>query len=172
MAVSCKLHFSEPDPFPPLLNLRACGAFYRDVFQDGHCLARIKVAAEMRELIDKARNQTPAKPSARPMPLAQPKGELSELLTAQYPQQHLAGMVVSKAVEQRLQRVLKEQKHHKTLAGHGLEPRPKLLLVGPPGTGKTLTASVLATELRLPLFVARFDSLITNSWAKAPRSFA
>jgi AAA+ superfamily predicted ATPase len=33
---------------------------------------------------------------------------------------------------------------------------------GPPGTGKTLTASVLASELRLPLFVARFDSLITK----------
>jgi SpoVK/Ycf46/Vps4 family AAA+-type ATPase len=126
--------------------------------QRGH----VKVAAEMRELVDKARNQTPTRPSARPMPLAQPKGELAELLTAQYPQQHLVGMVVSKSVEQRLQRVLKEQKHHKTLAGHGLEPRRKLLLVGPPGTGKTLTASVLATELRLPLFVARFDSLITK----------
>jgi SpoVK/Ycf46/Vps4 family AAA+-type ATPase len=37
-----------------------------------------------------------------------------------------------------------------------------LLLLGPPGTGKTLTASVLASELRLPLFVARFDSLITK----------
>jgi SpoVK/Ycf46/Vps4 family AAA+-type ATPase len=34
--------------------------------------------------------------------------------------------------------------------------------VGPPGTGKTLTASVLASELRLPLFIARFDSLITK----------
>jgi SpoVK/Ycf46/Vps4 family AAA+-type ATPase len=43
-----------------------------------------------------------------------------------------------------------------------LEPRRKLLLVGPPGTGKTLTASMLASELRLPLFVARFDSLITK----------
>ena len=38
-------------------------------------------------------------------------------------------------------------------AGHGLSPRRKLLLVGPPGTGKTLTASVLASELRLPLVV-------------------
>ncbi len=126
--------------------------------QRGH----VKVAAEMRELIDKARSQTAPRQRARPMPLAQPRGELAELLSAQYPQQHLASMVVSQPVEQRLQRVLKEQRHHATLAGHGLEPRRKLLLVGPPGTGKTLTAGVLATELRLPLFVARFDSLITK----------
>jgi SpoVK/Ycf46/Vps4 family AAA+-type ATPase len=58
--------------------------------------------------------------------------------------------------------VLNEQKQHARLRGHGLSPRRKLLLVGPPGTGKTLTASVLAAELRLPLFVARFDSLITK----------
>lgn len=126
--------------------------------QRGH----VKVAAEMRELIDRAQVRATPRQSARPLPLAQPKGELAELLTAQYPQQHLASMVVSEAVEQRLQRILKEQRHHETLAGHGLEPRRKLLLVGPPGTGKTLTASILATELRLPLFVARFDSLITK----------
>jgi SpoVK/Ycf46/Vps4 family AAA+-type ATPase len=126
--------------------------------QRGH----VKVAAQMRDLIDKARNQPAPKQSARPMALAQPKGELAELLSAQYPQQRLASMVVSASVEQRLERVLKEQRHHQTLAGHGLEPRRKLLLVGPPGTGKTLTASILATELRLPLFVARFDSLITK----------
>jgi len=122
----------------------------------------VKLAAQMRDLVDEARSRSTPKQSARPMALAQPKGELGELLTAQYPQQHLTNMVVSESVQQRLERVLKEQRHHQRLAGHGLEPRRKLLLVGPPGTGKTLTASVLATELRLPLFVARFDSLITK----------
>jgi SpoVK/Ycf46/Vps4 family AAA+-type ATPase len=71
-------------------------------------------------------------------------------------------MVLSPAVEQKIARVIKEQRNHERLSGHGLEPRRKLLLVGPPGTGKTLTASMLATELRLPLFVVRFDSLITK----------
>jgi SpoVK/Ycf46/Vps4 family AAA+-type ATPase len=127
--------------------------------QRGH----VKVAAEMRDLIEKARAHAATPRShVRALPLAQPKGELAELLTVQYPQQHLAHMVVSEAVQQRLERVLKEQRNHEALSGHGLEPRRKLLLVGPPGTGKTLTASVLATELRLPLFVARFDSLITK----------
>ncbi len=71
-------------------------------------------------------------------------------------------MVLSKEVEQKLQRVLLEQRQHERLSGHGLSARRKLLLVGPPGTGKTLTAAVLATELKLPLFTARFDSLITK----------
>lgn len=127
--------------------------------QRGH----VKVAAEMRELVEKAREQGGvSRPRTRALPLAQPRGELAELLAVQYPQQHLMQMVISSSVEQRLARVLKEQRNHEALTGHGLEPRRKLLLIGPPGTGKTLTAGVLATELRLPLFVARFDSLITK----------
>jgi SpoVK/Ycf46/Vps4 family AAA+-type ATPase len=126
--------------------------------QRGH----VKIAAEMRDLIDRAQHQVEPRQTARPSPLAQPKGELAELLSAQYPQQPLSSMVVSASVEERLQRILKEQRYHEILAGHGLAPRRKLLLVGPPGTGKTLTASMLASELRLPLFVARFDSLITK----------
>jgi SpoVK/Ycf46/Vps4 family AAA+-type ATPase len=126
--------------------------------QRGHS----KLAAELRDLIDEARAPQRPRLGARPVPLAQPKGELGELLTVQYPQKHLAQMVLSSDIEQKLNRVLKEQREHDRLTGYGLSPRRKLLLVGPPGTGKTLTASVLASELRLPLFVARFDSLITK----------
>lgn len=128
--------------------------------QRGH----VKLAAELKELIEAGRNQVASLggATARPLPIGQPKGELAELLTVHYPQHHLSHMVLSPEVEQKIERVLKEQRQHERLASHGLAPRRKLLLVGPPGTGKTLTASVLATELRLPLFIARFDSLITK----------
>lgn len=129
-----------------------------DEAQRGHT----KLAAELKDLIDQARATGSARSKARPLPLAQPKGELGDLLTVHYPEQHLTQMVLSPEVRQKIERVLKEQRQHERLSGHGLVPRRKLLLVGPPGTGKTLTASVLATELRLPLFVARFDSLITK----------
>ncbi|MPT11986.1 AAA family ATPase [Comamonas sp.] len=121
-----------------------------------------KLAAELRELIDKARAPAAPRARARTLPLVQPRGELAELLIAQYPQHPLKHMVLSKEVEQKLQRVLLEQRQHERLSGHGLSARRKLLLVGPPGTGKTMTAAVLATELKLPLFTARFDSLITK----------
>jgi len=129
-----------------------------DEAQKGH----IRLAAELKALIEAAQTRQQNRPTSRPVPLAQPKGELGELLTVQYPRHHLSEMVISADVALKLERVLKEQRHHEQLSGHGLAPRRKLLLIGPPGTGKTLTASVLASELRLPLFVARFDSLITK----------
>lgn len=95
-----------------------------------------KLAAELRDLIDEARARQKPRLSARPVPLAQPKGELGELLTVQYPRQHLAQMVLSGDVEQKLNRVLKEQREHERLTGHGLSPRRKLLLVGPPAQAR------------------------------------
>lgn len=129
-----------------------------DEAQRGHT----RLAAEMRALIDAAKERQFSKRAARPVPLAQPKGDLADLLTVQYPRHHMSEMVLPLEVRSRIERVLNEQRQHERLSGHGLSPRRKLLLIGPPGTGKTLTASVIATELRLPLFVARFDSLITK----------
>ena len=40
--------------------------------------------------------------------------------------------------------------------------RRKILIEGKPGTGKTLTASVIASELNLPLYIVQMDKLITK----------
>lgn len=129
-----------------------------DEAQRGHT----KLANELRGLIEEAKERNSLRTRPTPAPLAQPRGELADLLTVQYPQRTMAQLVVMPEVRAKLERVLKEQRQHSRLSGHGLAPRRKLLLTGPPGTGKTLTASVLANELRLPLFIARFDSLLTK----------
>lgn len=136
--------------------------FYAVAMQLAAHEARIghgKLALELRGLIDKAKAREPA-PAA--IPLVQPRGELSDLLQADYPKVRLADMVLDEAIRARLDRLIREQRQVEKLRAHGLAPRKKLLLVGPPGTGKTLTASVLAGELHLPLFVVRLDSLMTK----------
>ena len=122
-----------------------------------------KLAEELRTIIDQAKTlASPNKASFQPTPISQPRGELAGLLDAFYPKSKLIDMVLDEASNDGLQRFIKEQRHFAKIQAHGLTPRRKLLLVGPPGTGKTLTASVLAGELAIPLFVVRLDALITK----------
>lgn len=122
-----------------------------------------KLAEELRAMIDKAKAYPDqAAISKRAVPINQPRGELVGLLDVFYPKSRLNEMILDKSTDERLQRLIKEQRNFSKIQAHGLTPRRKLLLVGPPGTGKTLTASVLAGELGIPLFVVRLDALITK----------
>lgn len=121
-----------------------------------------KLAQELRELIDAARGKgaSVARRGVGPVPIAQPKGELTGLLAARYSDVRLNDMVLSPELDERLRRVLTEQRQQERIRAHGLSPRRKLLLVGPPGSGKTMTAAALAGELKLPLFTVLYDGMI------------
>jgi len=115
-----------------------------------------KFAQELRDMVDEVRARAgTSAPKPRPVPVVQPRGELAGLLTAGYPKARLSDMALAASVKTRLERVLVEQRERERIRAHGFAPVRKLLLVGPSGTGKTMTASVLAGELGLPLFLIR-----------------
>ena len=122
-----------------------------------------RFAQELRQLVDQAKSdQTASRRRNKPVPMVQPRGELSGLLSAGYPSTRLPDMVLDETVRKKLERVVLEYRQQHRLRAHGLAPRRKLLLIGPPGTGKTMSAAALAGELHFPLFSILLHGLITK----------
>lgn len=141
------------------------GLFYSVAMQVAAHEAKLghgKLAEDLRDMIDTAKTRLVQEPGGKLVPIAKARGELASLLTVTHPGSRLADMVLDDAAAGQLQRIIKEQRLHARIREHGLSPRRKLLLVGPPGTGKTMTASALAGELGIPLFLVRLDTLITK----------
>ncbi len=71
-------------------------------------------------------------------------------------------IVLSAALERRLDRIEAEMHSLDDLARRGLPAKTRLLFIGPPGCGKTLCADVLSADLGLPLLYARFDAIVSS----------
>mgnify|MGYP000416525910 CR=1 FL=1 len=84
------------------------------------------------------------------------------MLTMTSPTNRLSDLVVSEDIYNRIQRVLNEFRNRKRLQQYGLCNRRKILIEGKPGTGKSFTASVIASELNLPLYTVQMDKLVTK----------
>lgn len=125
-------------------------------------LGNLRLADELRALINECRRPEPSPVNARAVPIARPAGELAGLITASYPNTRLADMVLPDRVQRQIQDIVHQQRQRDRLRAHGLAPRRKLLLVGPPGCGKTMTAATLAGECQLPLMFVQLHSLITK----------
>lgn len=86
----------------------------------------------------------------------------NETIMLKYTDVDLQQFVVSPELETRIIRVLEEYRQRNLLLKNGLKNRSKLLLEGDPGTGKTMTASVIASELNLPLYTIQLENLISK----------
>ena len=71
-------------------------------------------------------------------------------------------LIVSPKLGKQIEHIILEFAQRAKLSKNGYNHRRKILLEGLPGTGKTLTASVLATELKLPLFIVQTDTVFSN----------
>jgi SpoVK/Ycf46/Vps4 family AAA+-type ATPase len=56
------------------------------------------------------------------------------------------------------------EEHHRRdlLRSYNLEPRHKIILSGPPGNGKTTLAEAISTHLMVPLFVVKYEGIISR----------
>ena len=155
------------DHIKALVRSHAAGddaSFYAVVAQIAAQAARrghTRLAGELKQVLDSSRSAPVAK-RQQVTPIAKPRGELADLVTATFPQVGTKDLVGPDILLESVRSVLTEQRQRKTLVERGFTPAHRLLLEGPPGTGKTMTAAVLAHELSLPLLTVRLDSLMSK----------
>ena len=110
-----------------------------------------KVANEIKKIIDQK--------SISKQKIA---NESTDLILTSSPRVYKSSLILNENTEERLNRIILEYKQRDKIKKHGLENRRKILLCGKPGTGKTMTASMLATELNLPLYTIMLDKMMSK----------
>lgn len=91
-----------------------------------------------------------------------PFGKKLETLEQRENYVDMLDIVLSEPLEDKVSRIISEFRKKELLRKNGLKNRSKILLTGEPGTGKTMTASVIANEINLPLYVIQIDKLVTK----------
>lgn len=85
-----------------------------------------------------------------------------ELVEISNPIRPASDLILNRTSGATLLGVANEFRRSDEIRRHGLHVRSKLLFCGPPGCGKTMCAEVMASELHMPLVVARLDAIIAS----------
>lgn len=110
------------------------------------------VAMDIKDIIDRSR--TKKKKNILLLP------GFDDLIEQKTQRHNLTELVSPPQLKNQLGKIILEYRHRDILERHGLSFRRKILMSGPPGTGKTMSASVIATELQLPLYVVLIDRIV------------
>lgn len=117
-------------------------------------LGHINIANDIRKIIEASKNRRPK--------LKNIDTNQQDFFLEIYPHERLADLVVAPQIKERIIRIIKEFTSKEKLLKHNLENRRKIMLSGHPGTGKTMTASIIANELHLPIYVVLLDKIVTK----------
>ena len=117
-------------------------------------LGHTNLANDIRKIIESSKNNKPRLKSI--------DSNLQGLFLEIYPQERLSDLVVAPQIKERIERIIYEFTYKDKLFKHNLENRRKIMFSGNPGTGKTMTASIIANELKLPIYVVLMDKIVTK----------
>lgn len=91
-----------------------------------------------------------------------PNDEVGELVTLLSTNNFINEMILNENINDKIVTIINEYENRNKLLNYGLKNKRKLLLYGPPGTGKTTTASAIAGELQLPVYLVNLDNIVTK----------
>jgi AAA-family ATPase len=119
------------------------------------------LAADIKKAVESSRESRRTQ-LAKVTRLPRSQNDVTDLIEVSYPQVSLRDLVIAPDLAAQVVQVIQEQRQRAVLAEHGFTPMHRLLLEGPPGTGKTMTASVISSELSLPMYTVRLDGLLSK----------
>lgn len=122
-----------------------------------------RLADDIKKIVDKSKKSNVRAIPSSPTKLSNVNvGDLQGLLEYKPHSVRLNELVLTDEIRSRFEKIIVEQRQKDKLREFGLTPSRKFMFIGPPGTGKTMSASMLATELKLPMYTVVLDSLITR----------
>ena len=124
-------------------------------------LGNNSLALEVKKLVDNSKkNRTVEAINSNNLKLY--NNTIDELFIHSRPILDMSEIILSTSNHDKIVKILNEYNNQEKLKKHGLKHRRKILLSGHPGTGKTMSASIIASELHLPLYVIQIDKIITK----------